>query len=62
MKKIKFIFFAAIFGLITGCATTAGTTGNQVLSAEPEGDGVIRQKIQFKDLPAEMQDVISHGG
>lgn len=62
MEKMKCLVVAAILGVLTGCATTTVTTGDQTLSADPDGDGVIRQKTQFKDLPADMQETILHGG
>lgn len=61
MKKIRYVFVAALFAALTGCATTAATTGSQASSAETSDD-VIRQKTAFKDLPAEMQQAILHGG
>jgi uncharacterized lipoprotein YajG len=62
MKKIKYVFIAAMFAMLTGCATTAGTTGFQAVNAESGDDGVIRQKTEFKDLPVEMQEAILNGG
>jgi hypothetical protein len=56
------LFIAAIFAVSTGCATTAGTTGKVQLNVDNNDDGIIRQRIEFKDLPAEMQESITNGG
>lgn len=62
MRMMKFIFLAAILGVLTGCVTTPVTTANQAMSVDPDGDGAVKQKTEFKDLPADMQEVIMHGG
>ena len=59
MKKVGYILFAALFAMSAGCATTSGTT---VTQAESTDDGIIKQKIEFKDLSEEMQNAILHGG
>ena len=59
MKTIRFILLAALLAASAGCATT---TGSQTSKADTSDDGAIRQKTTFKDLPAEMQLAILHGG
>ncbi|RNC66647.1 MAG: hypothetical protein ED859_16330 [Desulfuromonadales bacterium] len=62
MKRIRFIFLAALLAASAGCATTVATTGSQTSSADTSDDGIIRQKSTFKDLPAETQLAILHSG
>lgn len=62
MKKMKLILVAAIIGALTGCVTTSVPTGNHALPVDPDGDGTFKQKTDIKDLPADMQEAIMHGG
>ena len=59
MKKVRYVVCAALFAMAAGCATTSGTS---VTQAESTDDGTIKQKIEFKNLSEEMQNVILHGG
>jgi len=61
MKMMRWVLFAAMFAVLTGCATTSGTSGSQVLNAESADEGVIKQKTEFKDLPAELQQCVAEG-
>lgn len=61
MKKIRYVLIAAIFVMLTGCATTSGTTGSQAVNAENGEDGAIKQRSEFKALSVEMQETILYG-
>jgi hypothetical protein len=54
MKKIRYVIFAAILGMLGGCATTSGMTAFQAES----GDAV----TVFKSPPEEMQESNYRGG
>jgi hypothetical protein len=55
MKMIRYVLIAAMFAMVTGCATT------QAVTAENSDDGVIKQRTEFKDLSVEMQEAILYG-
>lgn len=54
MKKASYVFIAAIFTMLTGCATTSGPTAFQ----NESGDAV----TVFKSPPIEMHESIYIGG
>ncbi len=62
MKKIRYVLIAALFAMLSGCATTAGTTGSQTVNVDNGTDGTFRQRTEFKDLSVEMQETILYGG
>lgn len=61
MKRVACIVLGGVFALVTGCATVGARPESQS-TQESGGDGAIKQRVEFKDLTAWEQEVITHGG
>lgn len=62
MKKIACLVLGGTLVLFTGCATISGMPENQGVTPESGSDGIIKQRVEFKDLSAWEQEVILQGG
>ena len=62
MKISQCIIGVVMLGLVSGCATMGGTAGISTPAGEAAGESIIKQRTEFKDLPADMQEAITHGG
>jgi hypothetical protein len=61
MKISSYVFAIVMLGLVSACTTVRGTAGNPA-TVDAAGDSLIKQNTEFKDLPTDMREAITHGG